>query len=119
MDTLALFGFDSPQLVRSYQFMEREANQPPLLTSSAMPFGDRLYVLNMRGDHVRIDVYDRTGTLQNIFVSPAPWEVLNAFPVDLAVRESDQGRDVAVLMQRPSGFLREADARIELYRLPE
>ena len=34
-DTLALQGFDSPQLPRSAQFMRGDANEPPLLTSSA------------------------------------------------------------------------------------
>ena len=36
-DSLALVGFDSPLLVRSWQFAQGEVAEPPLLTSAADP----------------------------------------------------------------------------------
>ena len=67
-DTLALVGFDSPQMVRSHRFLLGEVDQPPLLTSSAAVAGGRLFALNLRGDHVRVDVYGLDGRLERALV---------------------------------------------------
>ena len=121
-DTLALQGFDSPQLARSAQFVRGDADEPPLLTSSAAPLGDHLYVLNLRGDHVRVDVYGRDGVLQRVLVSPGPWHVLEHVALDIGARLStDPGQpegtvELAVLMQRSRGVIQEADAFVALYR---
>lgn len=127
LDTLAFTGFDSPQLVRSYQFMIGEADEPPLLSSGAQALGDRLYVLNVRAERVRVDVYDRAGRLVRVLQGPVPTGpdgrplVLDVYPADLAVRETVFGEiEIAVLMQRPRGILQQADARVVLFRaLPE
>ena len=116
LDTLALRGFSSPELMRSAQFMRGDVNQPPLLTSSAAALGARLFVLNMRDDHVRIDVYDAAGRLERILLSAKPWTTLPYVPIDVAVRRTDAGVEFAVLMQRPSGLLQSADSRLVLYR---
>ena len=115
-DTLALRGFDSPQLARSAQFMRGDADEPPLLTSSAAPLGDALYVLNLRGDHVRVDVYGRDGVLRRVLVSPRPWQPLQHVAFDLAVRRHEGAVELAVLMQRGPGLLQPADAYLALYR---
>ncbi len=117
LDTLALDGFDSPQFVRSAQFLRGEVNEPPLLMSSADPLGTRLFVLNLRDDHVRIDVYGRDGALRQVLVSPRPWAPIDAVPQDLAVRPGPDGTiDLAVLMARPPGLLRSPESRVVLYR---
>lgn len=116
-DTLALQGFDSPQLPRSAQFMRGDANEPPLLTSSADVLGDHLYVLNLRGDHVRVDVYGRDGVLQRVLVSPRPWQVLQHVAFDMSARRKPDGTvELAVLMQRSRGVIQQADAFLALYR---
>lgn len=116
-DTLALNGFGSPQFVRSAQFARGEVDEPPLLTSSAAPLGDRLFVINLRADHVRLDVYDRAGTLQRVLVSPGPWAPIDTVPGDLAVRPGPGGSvELAVLMARAPGLLQSPDARVVLYR---
>ena len=116
LDTLALVGFASPELSRSAQFMRGDVDQPPLLASSAAALGDRLFVLNMRDDHIRVDVYGRGGRLERVLVSARPWQSLAYVPVDLAVRQTDLATEIAVLMQRPSGLLQKADSRVVLYR---
>ena len=115
-DTLALRGFDSPQLPRSAQFMRGEVDEPPLLTSSADAVDGRLFVLNLRSDHVRVDVFDRDGQLERVLVSPTRgFEVDVA--TDLAVRSSAGGAvDLAVLMARPPGVLQTPESRVVLYR---
>ena len=115
-DTLALRGFDSPQLARSAQFMRGDVDEPPLLTSSAAPLGDDLYVLNLRGDHVRVDVYGRDAVLRRVLVSPTPWQPLEHAAFDLAVRRRGGAVELAVLMQRGPGLLQPADAFLALYR---
>lgn len=121
LDSLALHGFDSPQLVRSYQFMLGEVDQPPLLTSSAVPLGDRLIVINLRAEQVRFDLYDRAGRLRQVLVTPHAEAPLNAYPADLAARRAADGSvEIATLMQRPGGFMRDADAEVVLFRwLPD
>ncbi len=116
LDTLALAGFSSPELMRSAQFMRGDVNQPPLLTSSAAALGDRLFVVNMRDEHVRLDVFGPTGRLERVLVSPKPWATLPYIPIDIAVRQTDAGVEFAVLMQRPAGLLQSADSRLVLYR---
>lgn len=117
LDTLALHGFGSPQLVRSAQFMRGEVDEPPLLTSSAAALGDRLFVLNLRADHVRVDVYDRAGRLQRALVSPGPWAPTDVVPLDVAVRPGPGGAvDLAVLLARPPGVLQGPASRVVLYR---
>lgn len=117
LDTLALDGFASPQLVRSAQFARGEVNEPPLLTSSAAPLGDRLFVLNLRNDHVRIDVYGRDGEIRRVLVSPRPWAPTDVVPLDLAVRPGPGGAvDLAVLMARTAGIFQGPESRVVLYR---
>ncbi|MDT7855816.1 hypothetical protein RQM47_04095 [Rubrivirga sp. S365] len=114
LDTLALVGFASPQLTRSAQYVRGDVDEPPLLTSSAAPLGDRLFVLNLRGDHLRVDVYDRAGRLERVLVGPERSE--EVYPLDLAVRETGGAVELAVLMARPPGLLQAPASRIVLYR---
>jgi hypothetical protein len=116
LDTLALRGFSSPALARSAQFMRGDVDQPPLLSSSAAALGDALYVVNLRDDHVRIDVYGPDGVLGRVLVSPGPWSTLAYVPVDVAGRRVGDALELAVLMQRPSGVIQRADNRVVLYR---
>ncbi len=115
-DTLALSGFASPQLARSAQFMRGDAGEPPLLTSSAAALGDRLFVLNLRDDHLRIDVYGRDGQLERVLVEARPWQPLRPVPLDLAVRQVGGATEVAVLRAQPPGLLREGVGAVTLYR---
>ena len=117
-DTLALSGFDSPQLRRSAQFLRGDADEPPLLIPSAAPLADRLYVLNARADRLRVDVYGRDGRLLRVLVDPAPHAPLDLVAVDLAVRQTDGATEIAVLWQRPRGVLRAGGSAIELFRVP-
>ncbi len=119
LDTLVLGGFSSPELMRSAQFMRGDVDQPPLLTSTAAALGDRLFVVNMRDDHVRIDVYDASGRLQRVLVQRKPWTSLQYIPVDMDVRQAGGRVEFAVLMQRPSGLVQQADSRVLLYRWTE
>ena len=115
-DTLALVGFDSPQFVRSAQFARGDVDEPPLLASSAAALGDRLFVLNQRGDHVRIDVYGRDGRLRHALVSPGPPDPVQPVALDLAVRESGGAVGIAVLRSHPPGLLRASSSEVVLYR---
>ena len=125
-DTLALAGFDSPQLRRSAQFVRGDADEPPLLIPSAAALGDDLFVLNARADELRVDVYDRGGRLRRVLVSPGPRAPLDLVAYDLAVRRapgpgSGAGPgavEVAVLWLRPRGVLRGAGSAVELFRWP-
>ncbi|HEX8384853.1 MAG TPA: hypothetical protein VF576_01650 [Rubricoccaceae bacterium] len=116
LDTLALRGFSSPQLPRSAQFMRGDVDQPPLLTSSAAAHNGDLYLLNLRDEHVRLDVYGPQGTLQRVLVSPGPWSTLAYVPVDVAIRSVGGTIEFAVLMQRADGLIQTADSRVVLYR---
>ena len=132
-DTLALVGFDSPQLVRSAQFARGDVDEPPLLASSAAPLGRRLFVLNLRDDHVRVDVYGPGGRLQRVLVSPGARVPAQPVALDLAVRELAAGDgarpparvgasqrggavEIAVLRSRPPGLLRASASEVALYR---
>lgn len=117
LDTLVLEGFASPQLVRAAQFARGEVDEPPLLTSSAAALGDALFVLNLRADHVRVDVYGRDGRLRRVLVSPGPYRLETEVALDLAAREGADGSvELAVLLSRPPGLMREPASRVVLYR---
>jgi hypothetical protein len=117
LDSLYLYGFDSPQLVRSYQYMLGEIDEPPLLTSSAVALAGRLYVLNLRTDQVRIDVYGRAEggvRLERVLVLPAAELLASAFPVDLAVREAAGGLRFALVLQQPGGVFAPSGGRVAM-----
>ena len=127
LDTLAFRGFVSPQLVRSYQFMIGEVDEPPLLSPAAQALGDRLYVLNLRAEAIRVDVYSRAGRLVRVMETRSPTDpegrptTLDVYPADLAVRFGALGEiEIAVLLRRDRGIFQGADARVALFRaLPE
>ena len=98
LDTLALVGFDSPMLARSRQFVLGQVDEAPLLTASAVPVGDSLFVLNVRPGWLRVDVYDRQGRLRRILTQENPEFDRAFYPMDLAVRQSGPGiYDFAVI----------------------
>lgn len=102
-DTVALLGFDSPMLRRTFSFVRGETYEAPLLSSSAVPAADRLFVLNMRPGWLRLDVYDRAGRLQHVLVQPDPAFDKEFYPVDLAVRTTEAGRyEIAVAVVKPT-----------------
>jgi len=103
-DSLRLFGFDSPMLARMRQFMLGDTHAPPMLSVSAAVTEDRFYVINMRPGWLRLDVYDRSGTLQYILTEPRPAFNKDYYPTDIAVRERDDGTviiAIAVLEPEP------------------
>ena len=120
LDTLALAGFDSPQLVRSFQFLTGEIDEPPLLTSAAASLGDRLVVVNLRAEQIRLDVYAPDGTggfrLERALVYPDMAAVADVFPADLAVHEDTEGWRIALVMQRPGGVLSRSGGRVLMLR---
>lgn len=110
IDTLALSGFDSPMLARSRLYLLGEIDEPPLLSASAAPAGDRLFVLNMRPGWLRIDVYDHAGHLRNVLTQANPAFNKNYYPTDLAARSLGHGAyEIAVISTKPQ-------ARLTLYR---
>ncbi len=117
VDTLALVGFSTPQYVRSAQYQRGEVDEPPLLSASATAVGDRLFVLNMRTDHVRIDVYGRDGRLERVLSTRRARGPETVFALDLVARPGLEGEiEFAVLFTRPPGLMRTPDSRIDLYR---
>lgn len=110
-DTRALEGFAAPVpiLARSRRFALGAEIEPPLLTSSTSAAGERLFVLNMRPGWLRIDVYDRDGTLERALTQPNPSAGKDFFPVDIAVREAGAGFDIAVALVSP-------EPRVVVYR---
>jgi hypothetical protein len=109
LDTLDLHGFDSPMLPRRRAYGRGEVDTPPLLTASAAPLGDRLYVLNMRPKHLQVDVYDRQGRLQRILTETPPesMEAPDYFPLDLAAfRDPDGALRIAVVTHEPEPAIR-------------
>ena len=101
-DTLALVGFDSPMLRRTFAFMRGETYEAPLLSSAAAPAADRLFVLNMRPGWLRLDAYDRAGRLQHILVQPDPAFDNEFYPIDVAVRTTEAGHyEIAVAVVKP------------------
>lgn len=108
-DTLALVGFDSPMLERSYAFAQGDASQAPLLTPAAAPVGDLLFVLNLRPGWVQIDAYDRSGRLQHRLIERHERGNQNFYPLAFDARRSDGGYEFAVTLRSP-------EPRLELYR---
>ena len=91
LDSLALIGFDSPMLARSRAFALGQIRQPPLLYSSAAPSGDSLFVLNLRPGWLRVDVFNREGTLAKRLVQEEPDFNKNFYPIDIDVRTTSEG----------------------------
>ena len=108
-DSLALVGFDSPMLERRYAFGQGDATEAPLLTPTAVPLGDRLFVLNLRPGWVQIDVYDQNGRLQRRLVEPHEEGNPGFYPLDLDARRTEEGYIFAVTIRSPT-------PRIEVYR---
>ena len=108
-DSLSLVGFDSPMLERSYAYSEGDVSNPPLLTASAAPAGDTLFVLNLRPGWVQIDAYDRQGRLQRRLVEPHGPGDSNFYPVDLDARRTETGYAFAVAVRSP-------EPQVELFR---
>jgi hypothetical protein len=108
VDTVRLRGFDSPMLARSRAFVQGDADEPPLLSASADPAGEGLFVLNMRPARLRVDVYDRRGRLQHVLVGRK--QARSVFPMDLAVwRAPGGGYALATVAARP-------EPRLTFYR---
>ena len=91
LDSLALFGFDSPMLARSRAFVLGNTRQPPLLYSSAATLNDYLFVLNLRPGWLRIDVFDTEGTLKHRLVQQEPGFNKEFYPIDIDARISEEG----------------------------
>ena len=106
-DSLSLRGFDSPMLRRTYAFSLGDARGAPLLSSSASPVGDLLFVLNMRPGWLRIDAYDRSGLLQHVLTEEDPVYNKRFYPIDLAARRSGIGAyEIAVAVVAPTPEVR-------------
>jgi hypothetical protein len=108
-DSLSLVGFDSPMLDRSYAYAQDDVDKPPLLSASAAPVGDTLFVLNLRPGWVQIDAYDRSGRLLNRLVERHDAGDSNFYPVDLDARRTDAGYKFAIAVRSPN-------PQIELFR---
>jgi len=109
LDSLALYGFDSPMLARTRQFLRGDVDAPPLLTASAAPVDSTLYVLNMRPGWLRVDSYGADGKLAAVYVEPDPEFNQDFLPTDLAVRATDTGFELAVAVAKP-------EPQVRLYR---
>ncbi len=108
LDTLALAGFDSPQLARSRLWAAGDVDEPPLLSPAAAALGDRLFVLNARPGWVRIDVFRRDSApggprlvLERALVQPDPAVDKTFLPVDLVARSVPGGVEFVVLTADP------------------
>ncbi len=104
LDTLALAGFDSPQLERSRLWASGEIDEPPLLSPAAAALGDRLFVLNARPGWVRIDVFRHDGDrllLEHALVQPDPTLDKTFLPMDLIARRVPGGVEFVVLTTDP------------------
>jgi len=101
-DSLSLVGFDSPMLDRSYAYAQGDVSKPPLLTASAAPVGDTLFVLNLRPGWVQIDAYDRSGRLLHRLVERHGPGNSNFYPVDLDARRAGGGYEFAVAVRSPN-----------------
>lgn len=100
-DTLALRGFDSPMLERSYAFLQGDTHEPPLLIPSATFADGRLFVLNVRSGWVQVDVFGRDGALQHRLIEANPQPNTDFFPHDLSVRAHDDGYHIALAVSSP------------------
>lgn len=110
-DSLSLVGFDSPMLERSFAFARGDATKPPLLMASAVPVGQRLFVLNLRPGWVQIDVYSEDGRLERRLVEGQKEGNRNFYPVDIDARRTDDGYLFAVAVRSPR-------AQVELFHWP-
>lgn len=105
-DSLTLIGFDSPMLARSRSFILGNTRQPPLLTSSAAPTDDLLFVLNLRPGWLRVDAYNREGRLQHRLVQDDPSFNQSYYPIDIDVRiTQDSSYHMAILVVEPDPHL--------------
>jgi hypothetical protein len=105
-DTLSLVGFDSPMLARSHSFMRGDIHEAPLLSASAAPVGDRLFVLNMRPGWLQVDVFGRDGRLRKRLVQSTREYQSAFFPQDIDVRRTGKGYEIAVILSEPSPEIR-------------
>lgn len=106
-DTLRWWGFDSPMLRRTYAFEQGQGREAPLITSAAVAAGEFWFVLNQRTGWVRIDIYDRAGMIQYIFVEANPGYLKNFYPIDIAAQLSpDSSYHLAVALVAPTPSIR-------------
>jgi len=110
-DTLALHGFDSPMLERSYAFLQGDTHEPPLLIPSATFANGRLFVLNVRSGWLQVDVFGRDGVLQHRLIEANPQPNTDFFPHDLSVHPHEDGYDIAIAVSDP-------DPVVVTYRWP-
>ncbi len=115
-DSLTLLGFDSPQLVRSNQYLLGEVDEPPLLISSGASFESGFFLLNLRADGLRIDVYDVEGQLERVLAYTDVEAMPNAFPVDLAIHRDGDALLFALAMQNPGGLFSNAIGYVVVLR---
>ena len=110
-DSLHLTGFNSPMLERSRGFVvSDDVSEPPLLTPSAAPAGDRLFVLNIRPGWLHVDVFDRYGTLQHMLQESTLELDSDYYPRDVAVQQRPDGSyTLAVVFSDP-------EPQLEVYR---
>lgn len=108
-DSFSLVGFDSPMLERSFAYASGDVDKPPLLSASAAPVGDTLFVLNLRPGWVQIDAYDRSGRLQHRLVERHDGGDRNFYPTDLDVRRTAEAYRFAVTVRSPN-------PQLELFR---
>lgn len=108
-DSLALVGFDSPMLERSYAFAQGDVSKAPLLTPAAAPVGNLLFVLNLRPGWVQVDAYDRSGRLQHRLIERHETGDQNFYPLALDARRTDEGYEFAVTLRSP-------EPRLEVFR---
>lgn len=105
LDSLALFGFDSPMLARSRTFFTggNARKGPPLLSASAAPAGTFLFVLNSRPGWLHVDVFDQDGQLRYRLVEPNPQVNSQHQVQDIDARKrADGGFDLAVVLTAPT-----------------
>ncbi|MEM6647614.1 MAG: hypothetical protein AAF730_15315 [Bacteroidota bacterium] len=105
LDSLVLFGFDSPMLARSRTFFTggNARKGPPLLSASAAASGPYLFVLNSRPGWLHIDVFDQRGQLKHRLVEPNPQVNSQHQVQDIDARRlSDGSFELAVVLTAPT-----------------
>lgn len=100
-DSVALVGFDSPMLERSYRFLQGDVENAPVLTVSAAPLGDELYVLNLRTQVLQVDVFGRDGRLRRTLIGAGAERTGDYYPRDLDVRRQGETIEIAVVTTSP------------------
>lgn len=108
-DSLALVGFDSPMLERSYAFGQGDVTKAPLLTPTAAGVDGTLFVLNLRPGWIQVDAYNREGRLQRRLIERHEEGNPDFYPLDMDVRRTSDGYLIAVTIRSP-------EPRVELYR---